>query len=210
MTKQEAMHLIMINAQKWYKAGYRPYHNFHHAMDVYIQVYQARPDDIALQLAALYHDAVYIVGFGDNETLSAKALHNDFNSYINNTDTILSDKEDNYVIMHNACRYICCTTIQDHMSPSLIQLQYPYGTDLLLDADLSSLGNCYSVFTYNQFNILKENNLDITNKQHIKKQIDFLNKLAGSRDNIFRTKEYINKYEQQARDNINRFTKEHA
>lgn len=207
MTKKEAVDLLISKAQKWYKAGYRPYHNFHHAMDVYMHVKKAAPDNIAMQLAALYHDAVYIVGRKDNEELSAHALHNDYYSYLHNKCNNIDMGE---CAFDRACDYITSTKITDHLTTELVASRYIPDTNILLDADLSSLGYHYDVFTYNQFNILQENHLDITNKMHIQKQVEFLNKLSGSRDNIFRTKEYIHKYEQQARDNINRFTKENT
>lgn len=66
-------------AQGLYSEGFRAYHTFDHAKDVLARVERVETDigfmsPDAVRLAALFHDAVYVVGADDNETRSALTM----------------------------------------------------------------------------------------------------------------------------------------
>lgn len=185
-------------AKARYSATNLAYHNHFHATGVIrcadkIAQHEklSERQEILLQLAALYHDAIYIPGYNRNEEASAEAFRYDVKiSYEN----ITKDEVD------IVCKLIKQTTISDHfISHNDLLL------NILLDADLHSLSEDYDIFYKKQIDILKENGL---NEDYLYLSVKFLTDLQKSKPTIYRTKYAIDNLEQIANANINRLKTE--
>jgi predicted metal-dependent HD superfamily phosphohydrolase len=168
---------LTLQAIKYYNFAENKYHNFEHALGVYETV-KVWGCDTAMQLAAIWHDAVYIPGARDglNEDMSAQALTHAW---------IRSDCKGDIPTLHKACRLICETKVSNH----LLRRNIGEGADgigYLLDADLASLAGTYEQFTQNQINIQIENNLNPNTKGSRSRTGNFLSTFLTCRPSIYR------------------------
>lgn len=189
-------------AAGWYTQGYRPYHNFAHVNVVQIYCNRISDNDPALELAALYHDAIYIPGFYANEDASSDVLGNDAKK-LRNMGYEIDD-----AIIKCAQMFISHTTIKDHLiDDSLLDWTTPLEQKhhILLDADLSSLSLSWKEFLDNQQNIILENFGNT--ETDLVKQAKFLNQFLSCRKYIYHTKYFRHFHEETARENIKQLIK---
>lgn len=188
--------LLFVAAVGYYKfnSENRFYHNTDHARRVVEALDVNDESDVATVIAATWHDAIYIPGSKVNEEASANAL-----SYEWKRLNISASPE----ILAEAVRLIRNTTVEIHCRTHEF-LSCNSNDGILLDADLLSLSDPYPKFLENQYNIIKENNGDPTNKEHKKQCSDFLQNLV-IRPYIYCTERFRKEHEQAARENIKRF-----
>jgi predicted metal-dependent HD superfamily phosphohydrolase len=192
---------ITFFPDQYYNSNHVYYHTLEHAENVIQEIYEyylTSKGTKHLQetylfyiiMAALWHDSVYVVGYpeGMNEELSAYALE----SAVYQNKNFCFDIE----VITNMIKQ---TSIKDHMNISKNSIQ-----NVLLDADLASLGKDWNTFYNNNISIMKEHNISCFSFSTMKPQAEFLKKLMDSRKTIYRTKYFIDKYEKQARMNINK------
>ena len=168
----------------------RYYHNYDHAISVVTATLLISPDaSTELQLAALYHDAVYVPGAGAdaNECCSAAALGVDWREAALPASGILA----------HAQELIKYTSVLHHVS------KWPVFGELavLLDADLSPLAAPYPTFFQNQSNIILENGGELT-AENYKLSTKFLEQFLTCRTHIYHTPYGQTHWETQARANI--------
>lgn len=200
-------------AQKRYKVDWqlRQYHNWEHALDVYMYAIELQGGnaDLELELAALYHDAVYVPGAGSNanELCSAAALKVD----------ALKCGFDISVI-EKAQQLIRQTSINFHLiTPIEMAKLHPSDKSelenkqlaVLLDADLASLAREWDRFVKKQIDILTENGADDTPENRAKSAL-FLKQFLTCRDKIYHTEFARKHYEAAARENITRWIAENS
>jgi len=187
-------------AQAWYDINWtdRHYHNWGHALNVAkgVQVIdeKASPE---LILAAYWHDAIYIPGAGSdaNERCSAAAL-------------LLTGRSltpDNMVVVDKAAQLILYTSIEIHLSNKWSISDFGGDLGTLLDADLFSLCLPYEDFIQNQINIIDENGGSY--EKHQQQSAAFLKQFLTCREFIYHTDYARERWEQQARANIERYCK---
>jgi predicted metal-dependent HD superfamily phosphohydrolase len=176
-------------------AEVRAYHNFEHATRVAqncLTLNENAADE--LLYAALYHDAVYIPGSGEdaNERCSAAAFKKDWNTYCKNSLHRVSVLD-----VESVCQLIRNTSIDMHLTH--MRLQGNLAT--LLDADLESLATNYYKFTLNQEAIIIEQGGEV-NKENLRKCAEFLRQFLQVRPSIYHTDKARELWEKQARENI--------
>ena len=187
--------LLCEKAADYYQmhAQYRYYHNFSHAANVLVQCgFLQSKDNPALDLAAIWHDAVYYPGSSGNESASAVALYYEARNI----------NEHKNPIVEEAMSLIKGTTIDHHLTKKRVKGDQA----VLLDADLSSLAADYLEFCFNQDNILKENFVEFSNVK-VKRPMSamFLAKFLTARKFIYHTKEARLKFEDIAKENITKY-----
>ena len=189
-------------AKRYYNTGMRPYHNWDHANNVMSLCYQLLGSkNQAVTLAAMFHDAVYIQGYIDNERASAQVLHN--------TATILAQigEDIDWEVVKSAELLIQCTTIYYHLSPNRVTDQ---DIATLLDADLGSFALSYENFVEKQIDIIEENFGSRKSKEDRKKSAEFLSQFLTCREYIYHTDCFRDCFEKDARDNIQRWMDENS
>ncbi len=189
---------IATAAQYWYDINWksRHYHNWGHALNVVkgVQVIDenASPE---LILAAYWHDAIYVPGAGSdaNERCSAAALGQEGLRY---------DDPETARTIEKAKRLVIQTSIENHLTGG--RISGDLGT--LLDADLSTLCLPYEDFIEIQKDIIEENGG--TYEKHQQQSATFLKQFLTCREFIYHTDFARERWEQQARANIERYCKE--
>jgi predicted metal-dependent HD superfamily phosphohydrolase len=182
-----------LSAKRYYETGMRPYHNYEHACNVLGLCNKLLGDNQTVMLAALFHDAVYIQGYNDNERASAATLHNvakiieGIGEYID------------WEVIEKAELLIQCTTLFYHLSPSRITDQ---DIATLLDADLGAFAMEYDTFVEKQIDIIEENFGSRNSKEDRKKSADFLSQFLTCREYIYHTDCFRDCFEKDARNNI--------
>lgn len=191
---------LHLAAERWYDFNVmqRDYHNWEHANNVVSALPHWAPDSVVL--AAFWHDAVYVPGaqHDANENASAAALALSAREY---TDRKTRD------IIDEAVELIKCTTIKWHLMTSNLGIDIVEEEQraMLLDADISSLADPYDTFVQNQKSILLENGLEV-NRINLRKSAAFLNQFLKNRAYIYHTKYARDRWEEDARANIQIFT----
>lgn len=185
------MNLLHESARRHYEHFQNAYHSYGHACEVY-KVVADNDAKWAVQLAAVWHDAIYIPGApnGINEEMSAWALTQAWTDH------------SNLPVLHEACRLIGGTSVDNH----LMRVNLPMcGQALLLDADLFSLASNYDEFVARQSLIHLENRLQPNTKGSRSRTANFLSVFLNVRPNIYHV---LTQYEQKARENIQRYCDE--
>lgn len=181
-------------------ADIRTYHNMDHAIAVHNALFKLGNPSMAAQLAALYHDAVYVPGAatGANEQCSAAVLRLDW---------VLLGKEQGTGISEGcitaAMLYIQNTSVDVHLSTDRVDSTSDLA--MLLDADLSALAADWSVFEQNQAHIISENDGEPTNPSARKLSALFLSKLLTVRPDIYHTDAARQLWECPANSNIHKW-----
>lgn len=199
-------------ADRWYtiQENARGYHNIHHASRVVNNLFLiAKEPGLALIMAAMWHDAVYIPGAGDdvNERASSAALAMTYNRHKMQH---VRNWEETDKIIALAKRMIDKTSVAIHLSTATLetetnfQLLYNEGLALLLDADLASLADDWESFKRAQYAIIDENYGDWTDPVNLRKCAEFLHNFLVCRDNIYRTATARVLWEEKAKANIRR------
>lgn len=166
--------------------GYRPYHNASHAMTVRYNAVMILEEKMSskeiaeLELAALIHDAIYVLGNKDNE-LRSSALAYAFTPSGLDADTVAQ----------------------------LVMATVPFSTTkdssprerAISDADLAGLGS----ESWNEYNFNSENiNMEMKNFSENRNvlRIDFLQYVASLETPIFKTEYGLKNWEKRAHENI--------
>jgi predicted metal-dependent HD superfamily phosphohydrolase len=189
------------------------YHNSDHASDVADACFLIKSSTgVALLLAALYHDCVYIPRAGGtiNEDAAAALFQHSYNRSHKNKTTSTDEIILSAVIMikHTAVQHHLSSTSDIYKSSLLFSSGMEHHTfqDLLilLDADLHTLALDYPKFEIKQMDILSENYEFPSEPVPIKASKDFL-KLFLEKDSIYRTEFAKTNWEKKARENISRW-----
>lgn len=171
----------------------RHYHNIDHALSVLRSLHALVPVvPVHLEVAALYHDAVYVPGAGSdaNELCSSAALEIDWKAIDAGPDTILVKAQ---VLIRNSC--VAVHLMHERAAGDLA---------VLLDADLRSLAAPWEMFALNQCNIIRENGGELTEENFIKCG-KFLHQFLSCRDHIYHTDVARDEWEDLARENISKW-----
>lgn len=211
MESQGLLH-VWHSAWDWYNfdSSTKKYHNFSHASNVVDAVFEiVELPSVALLLAALWHDAVYVPGAGSdsNERCSAAALNVAFNKAKKHYP--VSDTVENQSTIMESMQMIMGTSISTHLYHKVIGqgiTSSPTDKELavLLDADLSGLAVDYPEFEKRQHNIILENFGEVA--KHSKISAEFLNRLANARNFIYHTDKGRELWEEKARNNISKYS----
>lgn len=195
LLKEEGLEFLADEAKRYYKSNVgstRYYHTWDHAVAVVraIKVIDDSPS-LALVLAALWHDAVYIPGASDgvNESASAAAL-----LAVVRPRTLPTRLDS---AMLEAATLIEGTALSKHLSR--ITIRGPLA--VLLDADLNSLALPFHRFLRAQRTILREMSVP---DDRIEFSSTFLSKLLGTRKELYHTPMARKLWGNAARTNITR------
>lgn len=183
---------LMGAAALWYTLPTRFYHTIDHANKVLANCrLLSSTISNSLQIAAMWHDAVYIPGaeVGLNEKMSAAAMRYQARGP--------AQKQLGFIV-DSAAELITRTSIAYHLSTNALSGELA----VLLDADIQSLAVPYEEFRKNQANIASEYMVEVTPA--------FLQKLVGSRKFLYHTRTGRELWESDAQANIARFTKEYS
>lgn len=120
----------LIDLRTRYIEPHRRYHTWDHANDVMERVQAHAPDNVPMLLAALYHDAIYVVGATDNERNSAD-LFCDHNVRATWFRRRMPDGEH---LASKVCRYILATAKHGQVERE----DCPPDVALFLDCDIAS------------------------------------------------------------------------
>lgn len=169
----------------------RTYHNYPHAMMVMDAVQEINPSaGLHMAIAALYHDAVYIPGAGEdaNERCSAAALA---------VDWAKCRFHKQHPVLGAAQQLIMGTPVKNHLSAVRITTEL----GALLDADLRGLSGDRAEFLQHQKNIILENGSEV-GIITLGMCANFLHKFLTVRSHIYHTDYAREMWEDQARSNI--------
>ena len=167
-----------------YNEPHRFYHNLNHITEMFLT---ASINKFALDckqtIAVLYHDAVYNIGSKTNEEDSVKVF--------------LEDLSDNFLYSsRNQISRMIMSTKTHEWTDDICANE-------IVDLDLSGLGSPWEKYMQDSNNVIKEY-LHIYTPEELKKgRTEFLKKFL-SRQTIFLTDEFQEKYEDQARLNMKR------
>ena len=195
------MELVTV-AQQYYdvNADLRLYHSSLHAANVLSAVHELTDNDpdIALILAAVWHDAVYFpaAGADANERCSSAALGIEARKIARSVEFTQEQKD----AVNKAQDLIEYTAVKYHLHDNRITGELA----VLLDADLSSLAAPLDQFTENQHNIIQENGGEV-NAENCIKSAEFLSMFLRCRKRIYHTDKARELWEDQARENIARW-----
>lgn len=196
MNDQIQIQKLCSFAQQYYYFVYRDYHNWGHAIqvaDTAKMLTRFECDDIdAIQLAAYWHDAVYIPGAkkSANEICSAQLLQNGSKSFPEVSQKTVAAAT--YLIEH--------TSIEYHLSED----QFTSDLAILLDADLYNLSVPFHQFCSNQVLIIYENGGLLT-RENCVKCAEFLKQFLTCREFIYHTDFMRQIREKLAKENIRKY-----
>jgi len=167
-------------------ASGRHYHGFQHLEDLYAKLAEVRDnlqDPDAVLLAIAYHDFVYRVSRKDNEERSAMVMR----------DRMLATRALPEPLVERAASHIRAT--QHHEATS------DPDTDLFTDADLSILGSSPERYKLYAQQVRREFRIypDLLYKPGRRKVLAFFLAMPY----IFKTTHFRERYEEQARTNLN-------
>lgn len=172
----------------------RYYHNYSHIIDCYRILKDAKEDLGLFQdeyeeilLAILFHDVVYHVGSEKNEEKSVRAFHIFCTNYNIDLETPWVKKVSNMI-----------------MQTKHIGIEYTnrYCDGIMRDIDLVGIGSDWEVFQENGEMIRKEFKM-YSDEDFNAGRIKFFEALA-KQDRIYKNDYFYDKYEEQARENIQR------
>lgn len=177
-------------AEKAYSEGNRYYHNWNHALLVLCRVNNVLPQSLQFSLAALYHDAVYVVGETTNEAKSAQLMLAVFEAFPEISEDTLA----------YASNLITLTAKHGLLESSDVTEWQA----LFLDCDMVGLAEpLWETALEHEHNIRNEFFHVYTNEQVCLGRNAFLKKLLDKKS-IFLSDYFKVRYETQARDNIHR------
>jgi predicted metal-dependent HD superfamily phosphohydrolase len=142
----------------------------------------ANPD--AVEISIWFHDVIYQCGVPDNEKRSAE-LYRELSQDVHQND--FRQSVDDMII----------ATIHDKASPALIDEQY------MVDIDLSSFGLSWDDFLRDSSNLRLESS-HLSDSEYHQRQGNFRKSLL-TRERFFYTDYFYQKFEVQARDNLERY-----
>ena len=179
---------IFNELNKQYSERHRVYHTAAHIQHCLAEFRPVRnilinPD--AVELAIWFHDAIFVPGASDNEFRSAQF-----------SQEILWIGDTPNEVRTRVLSLIMATKHDGRLTPC------DPDAITLADIDLSSLGAYPQMFDENAQRIRRE--MRLSNEEFFKRQANFLVKLF-QRDSIYGTGFFFDKYERQARKNIERF-----
>jgi predicted metal-dependent HD superfamily phosphohydrolase len=181
---QHQVELLWDEIEKNYSGSKRHYHNLSHLENLFSElesVHAKIQDPEAVAFAVFYHDLIYDVKKQDNEEKSADRAVECLN--------LLSVPAS---VMH-ACRALILAT-KSHAVSELADI------NLFTDADLSILGKPWKTYEIYYQQIRKEYSIypDLLYKPgRIKVLKHFL-----AMPRIFKTEDFVSRYEEQARENL--------
>lgn len=181
------------------------YHNWQHAKQVRKHALKLlktedKNEKLTLELAAIWHDAYYVVGngIGENEKATSALLGGAWMELTNGESPLMFLNQDAAVMA--ARNLIEWTSIDTHLTDTAVGYE-PLAC--LLDADLRSLAfTSYAKFEAYQHKIIKEVGADPYNVEHKLKSAEFLQKFLQCREFIYHTHAARAKWEAKARRNI--------
>ena len=172
-----------------YTGPERHYHNLNHinsGLEKLDEVYNLdlNPNPDALEMAWWWHDFIYNIHSNSNEDQSAASAN-------------MALKELNVP-----------AKFRIHVMQLIIATKHDYIPDsfdrrLIIDIDLTSLGNSPEIFDQNTANIRKEY-AHVSNQDFVKKRAQFFRKFLEGRPSIYLTNIFRNRYEAQAQENLKR------
>lgn len=169
---------------RYYAEDSRFYHTAQHIVECLHKmdsVAKQSPKDKAVELAIWFHDVIYVIGAPDNEAQSALWFASQARGQ-------LPDE-----LIKRVSEYIHATTHQQPPSDP--------GAQLVVDIDLSGLGNPTDKFHHDGANIRREMS-HLSDAEFCKCQSGFLQSLL-KREYIYCTELFRQRYERRARENIN-------
>lgn len=179
---------VFHTLRRAYAERHRKYHNgghIRHCLMEFRAVWRVLRGPAAVETAIWFHDAVFVPGASDNEALSAKLAQ----------EMLLAGGVSDEISARVA-ELIMATKHDGKLSPR------DPDAIMLADIDLSSLGAHPKLFDENAQRIRSE--MRMSNEEFFRKQALFLAKLF-QRSSIYGTDFFYDKYERQARKNIERF-----
>ena len=167
-----------------YSESNRDYHNLRHIREM-LECLDSKKEDIIdyplLYISCLYHDIVYDTHATDNEEKSADYLERDFNIYLSKEKI-------------EKCKNLILGTKKHHF------LKDDFDNKIFLDSDLLILGRERNRYIEYMDSIRKE--YEWVEKEFYKQERTKVLQKFLERDRIYFTKEIFDKYEKQARENI--------
>ncbi len=194
MDTNQELERLRFAAQAYYNFNYlgRNYHNLDHADRVWKEL--GPHASLAAQIAAIWHDAIYIPRGKANEQASSDALTYEW---------VRMNIALDIPVLHAANKLIEGTTVSNHLRTDPVESSSDLA--LLLDADLASLADDYEMFVNNQANIILENGGDPTRMEARVMCGNFLGAFLTCRPFIYHTDKGRNEHEYKAKDNIRRY-----
>ena len=185
---EEVRGVIFTELNDRYSERHRVYHtagHIRHCLAEFKQVKDMLINPDAVELAIWFHDAIFVPGASDNEVRSAEFSQEIlWRGYV-------SDE-----LRARVLSLIMATKHDGKLSPS------DPDAIMMADIDLSSLGAYPQMFDENAQRLRRE--MCLSNEKFFKRQAIFLVNLF-QRDSIYGTDFFYEKYERQARKNIERF-----
>ena len=182
--------MIFAMLKRKYKEPHRAYHTAAHIRHCLVEFRQVRDmprNPNAVELALWFHDAVYAPFRKDNEHRSARFAEEVLFQIGGVSDDIIA----------RVTTLIMATQHNVPLSP------HDPDAIMMADIDLSPLGVHPQLFDENSQRIRREFKMG-DNKKSLEKQAWFLVKLLRKKQNIYGTDYFYEKYEKQARRNIER------
>lgn len=192
---------VWDQAKKLYDEGPRAYHTFRHAQDVLHRV-DGIEDEIgfmnpdAARLAAVFHDATYVIGASDNELLSANAMMRVVYDYTTSAKGEELDK-----CLDDASILIRATS--HHLTHQRFYLDWD--SMLFMDCDMFGFASPWDKFQQNNADIDAEFKMGAgyDPEKYKEGRTKFLTTLYHK--GIFRSPYFRKKYEKQALYNIREY-----
>lgn len=181
---EEQSEIIFERIIECYSESHRDYHNLRHIREMLecLKSYQEAIIDYSLvYISCLYHDIVYDTHATDNEEKSAEYLERDFTAFLP------KDKIEK-------CKNLILGTKKHQF------LQDDFDNKIFLDSDLLILGRERNRYIEYMDSIRKE--YEWVEKNFYKQERTKVLQKFLQRDRIYFTKEIFDKYEKQARENI--------
>ncbi len=184
-----------IELKERYAEPHRHYHTWDHALAVLSWVNAVAPNDRAMQLAALYHDAIYRVGAADNEAMSCDLL---CDHGVNKLWFRSTQSGDDEPLPGRACRYILATARHGKINRGDVDERVA----TFLDCDMVSFGEPRpDIFKATDELVRAELLTAFTAEQVAIGRNAFLSALTHDR-RVFLTDRFRYPFEAQARNNI--------
>ena len=184
---------IFIALDHKYREPHRAYHtaaHIRHCLTEFRQVRDMPRDPDAIELALWFHDAIYVPLRKDNECRSAEFAR----EKLSVVGAVPSH------IIERACTLIMATQHVVALSPR------DPDAIMMADIDLTPLGAHPEAFDGNSRRLRREFGMG-DNKGSLQKQAWFLVKMLKEKQSIYGTDFFYEKYEKQARKNIERLAK---
>lgn len=177
-----------------YSEPHRKYHDLNHITSCLNSLDSVVPNNVQkdkIELAIWFHDAIYIPQNLDNEECSAKLLDGCCSGLESWTKEYLNEVSDMILLTKDAHKLS-----QYHSRILYKPIEFKY----FLDIDISILGSDENTFNLYCQSIREEYNW-VPEEIYKTKRSEILNNYLNM-GNIFKTKEFFNKFEQQAKINL--------